>query len=229
MMVKMGFRCLLTLVGVLCLSVVTAMGSSAPIGSLVGSKNATLDGHVPLPYTTVLNGDTLQVNDGLAMVALNHGNRMMLGRGSEVSFSREAGDITVSLARGNMSLYHAEAGTGLKVKVGNVIVAPAQGYKAMGEVAMVDGLLLVTAKDGMLRVERSGTTEEVSKGKTITISTTAARAPAPVPPGNLHIKHILSKKDLIYLGLGAEVGGATIALVELTRTGATVSTVAPIP
>lgn len=230
MTVKMGFRGLLTLVGALGLAVASAMGSSAPIGSLVGSKNATLDGQVPLPYTTVLNGDTLQVNDGLAMVALNHGNRMMLGSGSEASFSRQADGITVSLARGNMSLYHAEAGTGFKVKVGNVIVAPAQGYRTMGEVAMVDGLLLVTAKNGALQIERPGKTEEVSKGKTITISTTAARAPAPVPPGKLHIKHILiGRKALVVLGLGAEVAGATIAAVALTRTSATVSTVTPAP
>lgn len=226
---KVGFRSVLILLGVIGLAAATALGSPGAIGSLVGSKNATLDGQVPLPYTTVLNGDTLQVNNGLAMVSLNHGGRMMLGSNTEASFSRQPDGVTVSLNRGNVSLYHAQQGTGFKVKVGDVTVAPARGYRTIGEVAMADGLLLVTAKNGALKVEKAGTAEEVSEGKTITISTTADRAPTPVPPGNLHIKHIISGKDLIYLGVGAEVAGATIAVVELTRSSATVSTVTPTP
>lgn len=53
----------------------------------------------------------------------------------------------------------------------------------------------------------------------------AGRAPTPVPPGNLHIKHIRSQKALLYWGAGAGVAGATITLVALTRNSAAASTV----
>lgn len=211
------------------LAVATAMGSSAPIGSLVGSENASLDGQVPLSHIAVLSGDTLQVSNGLAMVVLNHGSRMILGRESEASFSGEGNGVTVSLTRGNMSFYHAAGGTVFRVKVGNVTVAPPVGSRATGEVAMVDGALLVTAKDGALQVEKDGTKEEVGKGEIISIATTADSAPVPVPSRGVHIKRILSHMGPVYMGVGAAVAGATIAAIELTRTSVTASPVTPAP
>ncbi|MCL5006490.1 MAG: hypothetical protein M1404_08130 [Acidobacteria bacterium] len=208
-----------------------ALASPLPIGSIIGSQNAILDGQQALPDTVVLSGDNLQVNDGLAMVTFDQGNRMILGHNTEASFLREADEVTVSLTRGNMSLYHPETSRDFRVKVGDVTVAPAQGDKTLGEVAMVDGLLLVTAKDGALQVERAGTTKEVSAGKTITIATTAARAPAPNPSGNRHLKHIFhpSKKDLLILGLAAEAGGGATAIVLGTRSPKAASPVTPGP
>ncbi|HUU14502.1 MAG TPA: hypothetical protein VM182_12480, partial [Terriglobia bacterium] len=46
-----------------------------------------------------------------------------------------------------------------------------------GEVAMVNGAVVVTTKEGLLRVEGSGPAVEVAKGKTITVRPKAARAP----------------------------------------------------
>jgi len=206
---------------------IPAMASPITIGSLVGSKNATLDGQAPLANTTVLSGDRLQVNDGLALVALNQGNRMVLGRDTDVSFLQEADGVTVSLTSGNMSLYHSEASRGFRVKIGDVTVVPAEGYKTLGQVAMVDGLVVVTAKDGALQIEKAGTTKDVSQGKTITIATTAAEAPAPnqSEPGNQHVKRI-KPAILLILGSAALVGGIAWAIVA-TRSGTPASPSAP--
>lgn len=219
MLGKMGLSRILALIGAMGLAAAVALGSPVAIGSLVGSKNATLDGQVPLPRSTVLNGDNLQVNnDGLAMVALDQGNRMVLGRGTKASFTRDAEGVMVSMTSGNMSLFHPQASKTFRVKTGDVTVLPVPGYKTLGELAMVNGLLVVTAKDGALQVEKAGTTKKVIKGQTITIATTADRAPTPVPPGNRHIKHILNHKALIILGVGAEAGGV-IAAIALVSTG----------
>jgi hypothetical protein len=208
-----------------------ALAGPLPIGSILGSKNATLDGQQAIAHTTVLSGDSLQVRDGLALVTLDQGNRMIMGRDTAASFLREADAVSVSLTRGNLSLYHPEASSGFRVKVGDVTVAPAKGYKTLGEIAMVDGLLLVTAKDGVLQVEEAGTTQEVSKGKTITLATAAASAPAPTPPGNRHIKHILrvSPAALLYLGIAAGAGGVAWAIVESTSSGKPASPITPTP
>lgn len=208
-----------------------ALAAPLPIGSIVGSKNAILDGQQALPHTAVLSGDSLQVNDGLAMVTLDQGNHMLLGQGTQASFVREADGVTVSLARGNVSLYHPESSTGFQVKAGDVTVVPAQGYKTLGEVAMVNGLVVVTAKDGRLQVEKNGSTQEVSSGKTITVATETARAPMPDPSGKRHVKHIfhLSSSDLLYVGLAAEAGGAATAIVLATRTPKQASPVTPAP
>lgn len=158
------------------LTVTMAVGGSMPVGALLGSKNTTVDGRVPLPHTTLLNGDHLQVKDGLAMVTLDQGNRMVLGRETEASFLRKSDAVTVSLTRGALALYHPQTSQAFRVKAGAVTVAPAKGYRTMGEIAMADGYLSVTAKDGTLQVEKAGTTQEISKGKTITITTTPAGA-----------------------------------------------------
>ncbi len=206
-----------------------ALAGPLPIGSIVGSQNAVLDGQQALPNTAVLSGDSLQVNNGVAMVALGQGSRMILGHNTNASFLQEAEGVTVAMTSGRMSLYQAAAGTGFRVKAGDVTVAPSQGYKTLGDVAMADGLLLVTARDGALQIEKNGTTKEVSAGKTITISTTADRAPTPVPPGNRHLKRILhiSPAALLYLGIGAEIAGGATAIILATRTPKQASAVAP--
>jgi len=219
---SMGFSGAFLLAGVLGLA---AAGGPIPVGSLVGSKNATLNGQAPLPYTTVLSGDNLQVRDGLALVTLDQGDRMILGSGTDASFSRETDGVAVSMTRGNLSLYHPEAGPGFRVKIGDVTVRPAPGYRTLGKIAMVDGTLRVTAKDGTLQVEKGGATKEVSKGKTITLAMTAARSPAPNPPVNLHMSHTAHVTGAVVAGGAA----ASLATMALTRSSTSVSPVVPAP
>lgn len=217
------------------LSVTIAVGGALPVGALMGSENATVDGQNPLPHTTLLSGDNLQVKDGLAMVTLDQGNRMLLGRETQASFLREADAVTVSLTKGNLALYHPQASRAFRVKAGDVTVTPAKGYRTLGQVAVAEGYLAVMAKDGALQVEKAGTTQEVGKGQTITIATAAGAAPTPSPQGRgrRHIKHILrvSPGLLLILGIAAEAGGVAWAIVAATS-GAPpppVSPVAPAP
>lgn len=205
---------------VMALASTVAIGSPMPLGSLLGSKNATLDGQAPLPHTTLLEGDNLRVDNGLAMVSLDQGNRMVLGRQTQASFLREAQAVTVSLTQGNLSLYHPQASRSFQIRAGNVTVSPAKGYRTLGEVAVADGLLAVTAKDGALQVEKDGAIQEVSKGKTITIATDAAAAPVPSPQGNgkRHLKRI-PPGLLIALGVAAGTAGIAWAVVRATSGG----------
>ncbi len=43
---------------------------SAVIGSVAGTMNAALGGHVLAPTATVFSGDSLQVSDDVAVVAI---------------------------------------------------------------------------------------------------------------------------------------------------------------
>lgn len=224
-----GFRHALTLAGIIGLAAAMAMGGPVPVGSLVGSRNTTLDGHIPLPHTTMLSGDRLQVKDGLAMVTLIQGNRVILGRMTEASFSRRTGAVTVSLTHGNISLYHPQAGANFRIEAGDVIVAPEKGRRTLGEIAMVDGLLLISVKDGMLQVQEAGTTQDVGKGKTITLATTAAPGPAPNSPQNRHASHTLRHDAPDIEALSATGIGAAIAGIALARSSKQVSPVTPTP
>jgi hypothetical protein len=152
---------------------VSAFAGSAVVGSVAGSMNATIGGQALLPNTTIFSGDSLTVKDGAAVVAVGLGSRLVFGRETVASFLRDPGEVTVLLGQGNVSLYAAE-GVGLRVKVGEVSVLPAAGYKTLGEVALLNGTVVVTAKEGKLRVEGSGPAVEVVKGKTITV---LARSP----------------------------------------------------
>ena len=202
------------------LSVTMAMAGVMPVGALMGSKDATVDGRAPLPHTTLMSGDSLQVKDGLAMLALDHGNRMILGRQTQASLLREADAVTISLTRGNLSLYHPKAVSSFRIKSGDVTVSPAKGFRTLGEVAVVDGFLAVTAREGALQVEKGGTVQQVSKGKIFTIETDSARAPAADPQGRgkPHLKRV-PPGLLIALGVAAGTAAIAWAVVKSTSGG----------
>ncbi|TAM80076.1 MAG: hypothetical protein EPN47_16415 [Acidobacteria bacterium] len=207
----------LTVAAVMGIGVIPMLAGSAAVGSIAGSRNATLSGEALVPNTTVFSGDKLQVRDGVAVVALDQGNRMVFGQETEASFLREAKDVTVLLRRGNVSMYHPGASVGVEVKAAGVTVRPGAGYATRGEVAMLDGSLVVTAKEGTLQVERQGRTEQVREGKTVTLPVTAA-APAPSPAvpqaGNAHIT---TATALGVMTLGVGVAAATLAGLGLAE------------
>jgi hypothetical protein len=150
---------------------------SAVIGSVAGSKDATIGGQALLPSTTLFSGDSLQVKDGVAVIAMGQGSRMVFGRQTQASFLREGDGVTVVLGGGNVLMYHPEAGVGMKVKAGTVTVSPEAGNASQGEIAMLNGAVVVTSKEGTLKVEGNGPAQEVAKGKTITVKGKAAAGP----------------------------------------------------
>ncbi len=152
---------------------------SAVVGSVAGSLNASMGGQALLPNTTLFSGDSLQVRDGAAVVAIGKGSRVVFGRETVASFLRESDQVTVVLGQGNVLLYHPEGAEALRVKIGELSIEPAKGFKTLGEIAMVSGVVVVTAKEGSLQVDGEGRAVEVKKGQTITIDTKAARTPQP--------------------------------------------------
>jgi len=154
-----------------CLAVSPALAGSAVIGSVSGSINATIDGQAILPNTTIASGDSLHVRDGVAVLAVgNSGSRMVFGRETVVSFLRESSDVTAILSEGSVSLFKTGDDLALRVKAANVVVEPAKGFKSLGEVAMANGALVITTKEGSLQVVSGGSAVDVPKGKVITVS-----------------------------------------------------------
>jgi len=149
---------------------VPALAGSAVIGSVAGSMNATVGGQSLLPNTTIFSGDSLQVRDGVAVIAVGNNSRVIFGRETVASFLRDSNEVTVLLSQGNVSVLHPNDGSPVRVKVGNISVTTAPGFKTLGEVAMLNGSVVVTAKDGSLQVDNNGTMKNVVKGQTIVLS-----------------------------------------------------------
>lgn len=149
---------------------VPALAGSAVIGSVAGSMNATVGGQSLLPNTTIFSGDSLQVREGVAVVAVGNSSRVVFGRDTVASFLRESNEVTVLLSQGSVSVMHPNEGTALRVKANGVSVTPAPGFKSLGEVAMLNGAVVVTAKEGALQVDDHGTAKNVSKGQTIVLA-----------------------------------------------------------
>lgn len=212
---------LMLLVGIS--SSVYAAAGSAVIGSVAGSTNATLGGAALIPDTTIFSGDSLQVKEGVAVVAIGRSTRMVLGRETVASFLGETNQVTVLLSQGNVSLYHPDDSVTLHVKVGNLSIAPAEGFKTLGDVAMVNGALVVTAKEGMLRVEDGPSTIDVAKGKTLTVPTKAARSPAsPVlAAGAGGLSTAMSVGSVAAGGLSAVLAGVAISHANSAKDAAT--------
>ncbi len=203
---------------------VPMFAGSAVIGSVAGSMNATIGGQSLMPNTTIFSGDSLQVNDGVAVVAVGNTSRMVFGRETTASFLRGTDGVTVLLSQGNVSMYNPGDGSALRVKVGEVSVAPVKGFKTLGEIAMAGGTVVVTAKEGQLRVEGNGSARVVATGKTITIPGKTARAARPHPAGpslgNVNAATALSGGALAAGGVAAVLAGIGISRANDARDAA---------
>lgn len=205
---------MLLLLGVMAAAPVYA--GSAVIGSVAGSLNATVGGQALAPNTVIFSGDSLQVKDGAAVIALDNGNRMAFGRETEASFLRESSAVEVLLGHGNVSMFQADGRTGLAVKAGEYQIAPASGYKTLGEVAMLNGVVTVTSKQGALKVDGNGRTMQVAQGKTVTLTTTTSRTPAPQTGGSQKLSS--NTDELLDVGaLAAGVVAAILAGISISR------------
>ena len=205
---------------VVALAVVPAFGGSAVVGSVAGSLNATLGGQALIPNTTIFSGDSLQVKEGAAVVAVGRGSRLVFGRETVASFLREASEVTVLLGQGKVSLYQGQAGVNLRVKVGTVTVAPTGEFKTLGEIAMVNGAVVVTAREGKLRVEGNGPAQEVVKGKTLTVAAKTARSPQGGAAGAGSGSAGMSTSTALQVGSVAAGGtSAVMSGVAISRAG----------
>ncbi len=211
---KLGITLCLLLLGIL--AAIPAFAGSAVIGSVAGSKNATLAGQALLPNTTIFSGDSLRVSDGVAVVAVGSSSRMVFGQETVASFLRDTDEVTVLLSRGSVSLYHPNDGVALRVKAGEVSVLPGKGFKTLGEVAMIGGAVRITAKEGVLRVEGNGRAVDVAKGRTITISAKPARTPKG-GPGGPAVGAVGGGSALQVATLGAAGAAAVLAGVSISR------------
>jgi len=207
----------LVLALVLALGAIPMFGASAVVGSVAGSSNATVGGQVLVPNTTVFSGDNLRVNDGAAAVAMGMGSRMVFGRDTQVTFERGANEVTVVLSQGVVSMYHPVEGLPLKVKVGDVSVSSGKGFKSLGDVAMLNGTIIVTAKEGTLHVDGAGRSTDVEKGKTIAITPSA---PAGAPQGAGSASHHWTQAQVVNVVTLAAAGvglGFSIADYQKTK------------
>ena len=154
---------------------VSAQAGSTAIGSVAVGRNASVSGQGLLPNTTIFSGDSLRVSDGVAVIALGSNNRLIFGRDTSASFLLDSRGVTVLLSQGNVSMLHPTDGTPLRVKAGEISINPAPGLKTFADIAVLEGSVVITAKEGALQVEDHGTTRNVAKGQTIVIALEAAK------------------------------------------------------
>lgn len=193
---------------------VPTFAGSAVIGSVAGSMNATIGGQSLLPKTTIFSGDSLQVKDGVAVVAVGNNSRVIFGRDTVASFLRDSDEVTVLLSKGDVSMLHPSDGTPVRVKAGEVSITPATGFKTLGEVAMLGDSLVITAKQGALHVDDHGTTKNVAQGQTIVVSPKTAQSKGGGAGwGNT------SNTALEIATLGAAGTGAILGGIAMSRAG----------
>lgn len=204
------------LIALLTLASVPAFAGSAVVGSVAGSMNSTVSGQPLLPNSVIFSGDTLKVKDGATVVAMSSGSRLVFGRETEASFLRDGSDVTVLLGQGNVSVFDPDSAAGLRVKVNELTIVPGKGFKTLGEVAALNGAVVVTVKEGALKVVGNGAPVDVTKGQTITINPKNARA----PQGGGAQKLSGGGNTALEAGaLGAGVAAAILAGIALKRAG----------
>jgi hypothetical protein len=171
----------------------------------------TVGGAALQPYTTLYSGDSLEVKGGFAVVAVGKTSRLIFGRATVASFLRETNQVTVLLRQGNVSLSHPDDSVALQVKAGDISVTAEAGFKTLGEIAMLNGYLVVVSRDGTLLVDDGDQTQRVVKGKTLTIAPRPARTPQST--GTTPVK------------AGSKIGwGAGVRVASLAAGAATVVT-----
>lgn len=203
-------------------STIPARAGSAVVGSVAGSMNASVGGQSLLPNTTIFSGDSLQVRDGVAVIAVGNSSRVIFGRDTVASFLRDSDEVTVLLNQGNVSMLHPNDGTAVRVKAGAVSITPAAGFKTLGEVAMLNGSVVITAKEGALQVENNGSTRNVAKGQTIVISpkTADSKGGSGAGWGNTG-NTVLEVAAVSAAGIGAVLAGVAMSRAGNANTAAT--------
>jgi len=73
--------------------------------------------------------------------------------------------VTVLLSQGNVQMLHPSDGTAVRVKAGEIPSLRVTGFKTLGEVAMLNGSVVVTAKEGALQVEESWRHQNVARDR----------------------------------------------------------------
>ena len=161
--------CALLFVAVWCATAsLPVHAGSAALGSVIGSLNAKIGEQALQPNTALFSGDSIQVRSGVAVVALEHGGRMTLGRDTNASFQLESQQVTLVLGRGIVSLFQEGNGAGLRVKAGEVSVNTGAS-KTAGTVARADGAVVVAAKRGILLVKSAGKVVRLIQGQTMVV------------------------------------------------------------
>jgi hypothetical protein len=197
------------------ITTVPALAGSAVIGSVAGSMNATVGGQSLQPNTTIFSGDSLQVRDGVAVIAVGNNSRVTFGRDTVASFLRDTNEVTVLLSQGNVSMLHPNDGTPVRVKAGDISITPASGFKTLGEVAVLNGSLVITAKEGALQVEGHGSPKNVSQGQTIVLAPKTANSKG----GGSSAGWGGPNTTLEVLAVGAGGTAAILAGVSMSRAG----------
>ncbi len=202
-------RLALMTAGIMWFIPVSAFAGSAVIGSVAGSRNARLSGQLLESNSIVFSGDTLKVNDGLAIVAISSGSRLTFGHDTAASFAGERNEVAVLLQQGQVSFYHPHT-SNMQVKMGDISVVPAEGFDTLGEIAMLNGSIVVSTKRGALRVEGVGAPVEVPEGKSVTIAPKTARSPQ---GGSVSSGH----STAFYVAIGATGAAAVLAGVAIAK------------
>ncbi|MGH9395770.1 MAG: hypothetical protein ACRD18_02820 [Terriglobia bacterium] len=191
------------------------LAGSAAVGMVAGTLNASMDGQTLVPNAVVFSGDNLHVKDGTAVVALDGGSRMAFGQNTAASFVRDSNTVTLRLKQGQVLLFHPARGPQFQVQAGGISVTPSPGFKAMGAVAMLDGSVVVTTKEGTFRVQGNGHTIDVAKGKTIVIRPKVKNA----PQTGVSQKLIGNNEVLEAAAVGAGGVGVILGAVGMERAG----------
>jgi len=193
--------------------------AGAALGTIAGAVNATVSGEAIQPDTVVFSGDTLQIGDRGAVVVMTRGNRVVFGQRTAASFRKGSNEVAVLLQGGNLSMFHPTSAESLCVRLGPLSVSPMKGFNTLGDVALLNGVAVVTAKEGKLRLEKNGSVVEVRTGQTVTVSTKVAREPQGAPSAGAGAPtHLGGSSSLVqWITLGAGTVGATVGLVALSH------------
>jgi hypothetical protein len=151
---------------------------SPPIGVVARGVQAMVSGQPTYYDTALFNSDKVQVKDGgLAIVKLTRGGVVVLHSQTVASFSREEDGVDVELDHGSISMVEPLEAKPLGVRAAGVFVEPVRGFKTLGDVALLNNRLSVTAREGRIRLEGRGIVTDIAKGKTITLNIAGGDAP----------------------------------------------------
>jgi len=217
---------LLTLFLLVILAAMPLWGGSAVVGTVAGGTNVMVGEQPLVPNTTLFSGDSLQVKDGSAIVSMPKGGLVVLGRDTAVSFERAADEVTVALTRGSLSVMHPADSAPVCVKVGPVSVLPGKGFKTQGDVAIVNDLVLVTAKEGSLVVQGADRTAEVKKGKTVAIKNVAQAGQVGAAGNAAHISMHLATPMISAAAAGTGAVLTAVARSKANSANTTLTSVA---
>ena len=177
---------------------------------VITAGHAMVNGSVIPSSSALFKGDVIATAGASAATIDSEGSMVLVMPNSSVQFKGTYldmgnGDVVVTTSKG------------MAVKVGKFIISPAATQSAKFEVSHVAGMVVISARQGSLKISDGKNTATIPEGEQMTRADSDQVVAKDQAPATATSAVSMSKKTALWIAGGVAAAGATAGIVLATR------------